>query len=330
MKKYIGTVITALTCITLAVLGFVFNGFNLSSNQLDTLLILGIICGSSVLYCFIVGEISRNNSQMDKLWSLLPIAYAWVVTVKGGFHPRLIVMAVLITLWGIRLTFNFARKGAYSIKFWTGEEDYRWVILRENKMFKGHYVRWALFNLFFISLFQNALVLAMTFPMVAVMDSGVSFGVFDYIASSLVFILLLIELIADEQQWKFQQTKKKLLKEGKKLDELELPYKRGFNTVGLWSYSRHPNYCGEQGFWLALFLFTLGANVNTYFIFNWSMFGALFIVILFLGSSMFGEGISNSKYPEYKYYLCYVSKYIPFRKYNPEKAKAKYEKNHHE
>ena len=47
----------------------------------------------------------------------------------------------------------------------------------------------------------------MTFPMVAVMDSGASFGVFDYVAASLVFILLLIELIADEQQWKFQQAK---------------------------------------------------------------------------------------------------------------------------
>ncbi len=34
-------------------------------------------------------------------------------------------MALLILLWGARLTFNFARKGGYS-----GTEDYRWPVLR--------------------------------------------------------------------------------------------------------------------------------------------------------------------------------------------------------
>lgn len=34
-------------------------------------------------------------------------------------------MAILVNLWGIRLTLNFARKGGYSWKFWEGEEDYR-------------------------------------------------------------------------------------------------------------------------------------------------------------------------------------------------------------
>lgn len=39
--------------------------------QIDTMIILGIITGCSVLYCFIVGEITNNNSQMDKLWKKL-------------------------------------------------------------------------------------------------------------------------------------------------------------------------------------------------------------------------------------------------------------------
>ena len=76
---------------------------------------------------------------MDKLWSLLPIAYTWVVTVKAGFNVRLLVIAIIVTFWGVRLTFNFARKGAYSIKFWTGVEDYRWVVLRlENQYQQGN------------------------------------------------------------------------------------------------------------------------------------------------------------------------------------------------
>ena len=112
---------------------YIFVGPMLDSAQLDTLKILGIITACSWLYCFAVGELTSNNSQMDKLWSLLPIAYVWVVAVRGGLTPRLIVMAVLVTLWGARLTFNFARKGAYRLKFWEGEEDYRWQVLRAKK-----------------------------------------------------------------------------------------------------------------------------------------------------------------------------------------------------
>ena len=324
MKNIIGIVLTSLVVITLSILGFVFNGVHLSQNQIDTLIILAIVCGVSALYCFVVGEIARNNSQMDKLWSILPIAYAWIMAVKGEFKVRLVIIAILVTLWGIRLTFNFARKGAYSIKFWAGEEDYRWQVLRQKK-FLNTRPGWALFDLFFISIYQNSLVLAMTLPMLTIIDSTAAIGWMDFVAMGFAILFLLLETIADEQQWKFHQTKKALLKEGKKLDELEAPYNKGFNTTGFWGRARHPNYLGEQGFWVSLFFFTVMAGVNTYYVFNWTMFGPLFLVFLFLGSSAFGESVSNSKYPEYKYYLATVSKYLPLRKYNYEKAKAKVE-----
>src|SRR5690554_197138 len=122
MKKNIGILITVIITLILSVLGFVLGGFDLSELQLDTLKILIIVCVISIAYCFIVGEITGNNSQMDKLWSILPIVYAWIIVVQSGMNLRLIVMAILITIWGVRLTLNFAKKGAYSIKFWSGEE----------------------------------------------------------------------------------------------------------------------------------------------------------------------------------------------------------------
>ena len=70
-------------------------GPTLDGVQLDTLKILGFIAAGSAAFCFIVGEATGNNSQMDKLWSLLPIAYTWVISAKGGMQPRLVVMAVL-------------------------------------------------------------------------------------------------------------------------------------------------------------------------------------------------------------------------------------------
>ena len=318
MKKYIGTIITVIIVLALSACGFIFSNYSLSQNQLETLLILGIICGGSALYCFVVGELAHNNSQMDKLWSLLPIAYTWVIAAKSGFQIRTTLIAVLVTLWGIRLTFNFARKGAYSIKFWSGEEDYRWQVLRSSKQLSNRFA-WAMFDLFFISIYQNALVLAICLPALVVMESTAPINGFDYAAAGLMFSALLIESIADEQQMMFHTTKRRMLNEGKSLEELPHPYNRGFNTTGLWAYSRHPNYLGEQAFWLFLYLFVIGSGLATYYVFNWSMVGPLFLVFLFLGSSSFQEGISSKKYPEYPLYLQTVSKYIPFRKYNPDK-----------
>lgn len=318
MKKYIGTILTSLIVIAGVILGFVLCPPALDDTQLKTLLVLIIICGSSALYCFVVGELAHNNSQMDKLWSILPIAYTWVIAGMGEMKPRLVIIAILTTLWGIRLTFNFARKGAYSIKFWTGEEDYRWQVLRQKKGLDKRYT-WALFDLFFISIYQNSLVLAICLPSLAVMSSDLALGAFDYVAIGAAIFFLLIETIADEQQMAFHTTKRRMMNESKKLEELPSPYNKGFNTTGLWAYSRHPNYLGEQAFWLSLYVFTIGAGVNNAFLFNWSIFGPLLLVLLFLGSSAFGEGVSNSKYPEYQIYLKQVSKYIPFKKYNPDK-----------
>lgn len=278
--------------------------------QIDTMIVLGIICACSIGYCFIVGEITNNNSQMDKLWSILPEIYAWVVAVKGNMNPRLVIMAVLATIWGARLTYNFAKKGAYSIKFWAGEEDYRWIILRENKMFKPHW-KWALFNLFFISIFQNVLILLTTLPAVAAMTSSAGLNYIDVIAIVYMGGAILLETIADKQQWDFQSTKYKLLGEGKKLEELPEPYNKGFNTTGLWKYSRHPNYLGEQSTWVGFFIFSVAAGAG---IFNWSAAGVILLIILFIGSSIFAENISSSKYPEYKDYKKKVSRYLLLRK----------------
>lgn len=313
MKKIVPSVVTAIIIIAGVVMGWVtFTGF--SDVQIQTLKVLGIICACAACYCFLVGEISGNNSQMDKLWSLLPIVYLWVVAGLSGMKPRLILMAILVTLWGMRLTFNFGRKGAYRLKFWEGREDYRWEILRKNTILKNRFL-WGLFDLFFISIYQNALVLAICLPAVALMDSDVGLNYGDGIVAVIVFLFLLLETIADEQQWAFHCKKKELLSTNDSLESLPEPYNKGFNTTGIWAYMRHPNYLGEQAFWIALYLFTIPAAVTTYGLFNWSIFGCLFLLLLFMGSSAFGESISSSKYPEYRIYQNQVFKYLPLRKY---------------
>lgn len=288
---------------------FAFAG--LSALQNETLQLLCIIAACSAAYCFIVGEITRNNSQMDKLWSILPAIYTWVVAVKGDFEPRLVVMAVLATIWGARLTFNFALKGAYSWKFWAGDEDYRWPWLRARKECQPYW-KWVIFDFVFISFYQNFLVLLTTLPAVAVMGSGKPLGWGDCAAALLMAFFIGYEAVADIQQWRFQSTKWSMLKAGRKLAELPAPYNKGFNTTGLWKVSRHPNYFGEQSIWVSFYLFSIAAGMG---ICNWSVCGAVLLILLFMGSSWLGEYISKSKYPEYENYIKTVNRYFPGKGY---------------
>lgn len=306
MKKALLATIIGLSVIACPILYFLV-GPALDAVQVETLKVLAIVAGCSALYCFAVGEITRNNSQMDKLWSILPAIYVWIIAIHGGMTPRLVTMACLATMWGARLTFNFARKGAYSIRFWAGEEDYRWSLLRARKEFQPHW-KWFIFNLLFISIYQNALVLMITFPALVAMGSEVSFNIVDCIAAILTLGFIIYETVADEQQWKFQTAKWKMIKEGRKLEDLPEPYCKGFNTTGLWKISRHPNYFAEQGIWVSIYIFSIGAGIG---IFNWSVIGALLLIVLFLGSSNLSEEISSGKYPAYAQYKAEVPRYFP-------------------
>ena len=316
-SKIAGMVLTAGIIAALLVCAIALSDYSLTERQRDTLKILLIVCGCSAAYCFIAGEIVQNFSQMDKLWSILPIVYVWITAVKGEMKPRLLVFALLVTAWGIRLTVNFARKGAYRLKFWEGNEDYRWSIVREKAIFRKPFL-WTLFNLLFISLYQNLLVLAICFPAVACMESEVAFGIWDILAAVSAAAFFVLETVADEVQWKFHETKKKLLAEKGSLDRLPKPYNLGFNTNGPWGRMRHPNYLGEQGIWLSLYFFAVGAGAARYGIFHWSLAGPLLLILLFMGSSELGESISQKKYPAYRQYIAQVFKYLPLRRFDPD------------
>lgn len=316
MRRIIGTAVSALIVLALLAAALTAGGRALTELEKETLLILLAVCGCSAAFCFFVGEATRNFSQMDKLWSLLPIVYTWIVAARGGMKLRLVVYALIVTAWGIRLTVNFARKGAYRLKFWEGEEDYRWSVVRGSRFFRRRFA-WVLFDLFFISVYQNLLVLAIILPALASMESAVPFGAWDAAATVAALLFLALETVADEVQWRFHRTKKRLLAEGKTLTELPRPYDLGFNTRGPWGYMRHPNYLGEQGMWFSLYFFAVGAGVTSLSVFHWTMAGPLLLILLFMGSSALGERISSGKYPAYAGYIDRVYKYLPLRKFDP-------------
>ena len=215
-------------------------------------------------------------------------------------------MAFLVSIWAVRLTYNFARRGGYSWKIWTGEEDYRWAILRAKPEFQSQW-KWSAFNLFFISAYQMALILFFTLPTLKAMESNIPIGILDYILAAIFVVLVIMEYIADNQQYYYQEEKYRQ----KKIGKVANFYKIGFTHTGLWAYMRHPNYSAEQAIWIVFYFFSV---IATNIWLNWSIAGALLLVLLFKGSSDFSEEETEKKFPLYKKYIKEVGRFIPFKK----------------
>lgn len=272
--------------------------------QRSTLVHLLTVYLVMALLCFVVSSLSNNYSQVDKLWSIMPVVYTWIVAFQSGWEPRLVLMAAVVSVWGIRLTYNFSRRGGYSLRFWTGEEDYRWPVLRKKPEFSVKW-RWMLFNLFFISLYQMGLILMMTLPALRSMG-GSPLSWIDVVLAGLVVLLVIVETVADQQQWNFQKEKRRLKASGK---PLPAEYQKGFLASGLWGRVRHPNYSAEQAVWILFYFFSVSA---TGLWLNWSVTGAILLVMLFWGSSNFSESISAGKYPAYADYQQRTPRFVPF------------------
>jgi len=278
---------------------FFFSGFfslNLNPIQSESLFFATKIYLFSALTCFLIGEITKNYSQIDKIWSIIPIVYVWYFTIQSDFDSRMLLMSTLVSIWGVRLTLNFARRGGYSIYFWRGEEDYRWKILRKKTPWLKRQLNWSLFNLFFICFYQMGLIFLFTLPILAAWTGGNEISFFDYLIGFLMLLFIILETISDQQQYNFQTSKYQKIKLE---SELIGDYKRGFLTSGLWSYSRHPNFTCEQIIWIIFYLFSISATGE---ILNWSIAGCILLVILFYNSAKFSEEISAAKYPKYKEY----------------------------
>lgn len=255
-----------------------------------------IVAAVACLFAWSASLVTGDTSWVDRSWSIVPVIYVWIFASYAGLaNARLDVMAVLVTLWGARLTFNFARKGGYR-----GVEDYRWAVLRS----RMRPWQFQLFNVFFIVLYQNAILVLITLPAYSAYDdrSRTPFGALDVVLAALFLLATVFETIADEQQWNFQSEKQARLARGEHASER-------FCTTGLFRYSRHPNYFFEVAQWWLLFLF--GA-VAAHSLWQWTVLGAVLLTLLFVGSTSFTEDITLSKYPEYADYQRRTSAVVPW------------------
>lgn len=160
------------------------------------------------------------------------------------------------------------------------------------------------FGLFFIYWFVQACwVFCISLPVLFVngsdnVEEGTSMSVFEWIMIVGFGLAVVIEIIADIQ-------KAKWVKDGRI---------GSFCTVGLWNYSRHPNYFGEIAQWWCAFLFAYGSATGFGDAQWWtSILSPLFTMHILL--NMPGTGVYNANGKSLKrYYDVVPEEYAKYRK----------------
>lgn len=251
-----GLLVTALAYLT-ALAAAVGVGLLLGGHH--PLVVVGVADLVATLVVFGWSVAKDNSSVYDPYWSVAPPAIAAFFAVEGAGGGgasllRAVLVLTLVSIWGARLTWNWARG-------WTGlgHEDWRYVDLRRRT---GR--RYWPASLVGLHLMPTTLVYLGCLSLYGALVAGDRpFGALDVAAALVTATAIAIEGTADRQLRRFV---------------LSSPPRGAILETGLWRYSRHPNYFGEVLFWWGLWLFAVAAGPGSL----WAIVGPLAITALFL------------------------------------------------
>ena len=245
------------------------------------------IAATLVIYAF--ARVFLNASFYDAYWSVAPLAIAlyYVLGASSGdaVFTRQVVVVTLVFIWGVRLTYNWARQ-------WRGlgHEDWRYANMRE----KSKRLFWIV-ELSGIEMMPTIIVFLGCLSLYPALSTGTSpLGALDWVAIVVTSAAIIIEATADQQLRRFVKTN---------------PQPGKIMSTGLWAYSRHPNYLGEVMFWWGLFLFALAADLSHW----WVFVGPLAMTVLFIFISIPMMDKRNlERRPGYEDHMRKVSAFIPW------------------
>ena len=251
---------------------------------------------SATLIIWIFSLILKNASLYDPYWSVIPpiILILTYFYLGNALSFSVFLMLLAVTLWAIRLTYNWA-------SHWKDfdAQDWRYNEIRD-KAPKLYFLS----NLFGIQLFPTLIVFIQLIAATHFIALNPSFNFIILIGSLMMIIAAIIQLIADEQM---RQFKKEHIGQKVCMDR------------GLWKYSRHPNYFGEVLFWWGLYVMYLGAvqTLDVYMVSPILMTG----LFIFISIPWMERKILRTR-PEYRQYQKEVSMFIPFFRKESESKKA--------
>lgn len=240
------------------------------------LAIIFTMCGFWLYY-----KRTNNPGIVDVAWSLCHWVGGSIYLLSGNMASRKIILWLLLSIWAVRLA---------GYLYWTririGEVDKRYTKLSEGwKMAPS-------FGFFLNFQFQGFLVM---FIIISIyLSSHVSssqLSAFDWIGVTLIVAGIVGETISDQQLRKFVKKNKGQV-----------------CNVGLWHYSRHPNYFFEWLVWVGFAVSALSASYGWLAIISPL---TLYLIMTKLTGPITEKGSVASKGQAYEQYQQTTSMFFP-------------------
>ena len=207
----------------------------------------GSLFAATIAYCaaavfvvlaatFVVALVVGKHSVIDTAWGLLFGAIAITAFVASSDHGDVVRRALLLILpllWGLRLALHIGRRSRGR------PEDPRYAGMMDRA--KGNRQLYALRSIY---LLQGVLALVIASPIMLGAFEPAPVGATAWIGVAIWLVGVLFETVGDAQLegWRADPDNK-----GRVID------------IGLWRYTRHPNYFGDACVWWGIFLVTADA-----------------------------------------------------------------------
>lgn len=239
---------------------------------LDWWLSLLIADVAATVATFIFSLLFQNASVYDPYWSVQPPVILVAFAIGKELTAFGILLLVVVSFWAIRLTANWA------YTFWgLNHQDWRYTMLNEKTG-----IFYPVINFVGIHVVPTLVVYGCILPAVYAVRQGLEANVASVLFLCLSLGAAVMQGVADIEMHQYRKHR-----EG------------AFIRVGLWKYSRHPNYLGEILMWWGVALSVICAAPSAYYL----AAGALANTVLFFAVSIpMADGRQSRKegFAEYK------------------------------
>ena len=256
--------------------------------EVGLLIILGMM-----LVLWLISLSLKNSSIVDIFWGagFVIANWAYFLLAPDGFIIRKLLISILVTLWGFRLSLHILMRNLGK------PEDFRYQKWRDEN---GSAWWWRSF--FKVFLLQGILLWLISAPLLAVQIGAKPqyLTVLDWLGVILWIIGFYFEAMGDLQLKRF----------------LANPANKGkIMNKGVWRYTRHPNYFGDSAQWWGYFL--IAASVGGW----WTIFSPImmtFLLVRVSGAALLEK--SMSKTSGYREYMESTSGFIPWFPRKPKES----------
>jgi len=187
---------------------------------------------------FAIALAQRSGWLIDLYWTLLPLLLAgfYLAHPLADFEPaRAALAGVPLLVWSARLTWNYFRREEWRFGL---REDWRYAKMRRER---PHF--W-IEQLFVVYLAQHGMLVGLTLPFWAIAFRPAPVGALDLLFAVGALACIAIAGAADDKLDRFMRANVRREQCGEPRVELL--------DTGIWRWSRHPNYFGEQLFWWSI------------------------------------------------------------------------------